>query len=475
MPALTDLFIPKHTHFGLSIGRTWIRAVEVSPENKVRTAAEIQIPEGIFKDGVLVNTLVFKDLLHKLVAAGKFSSNYVMVCFPEVYAYSREHNLPLIPLSDVREAISYQVKDLFPFPEEDIYFDWKLVEQSAENLKVVVVAIQKKILDTIVPALIDIGLKPVSFEPGASALSRLLVFNPGQHAIVTEINYRGAYVSVVAGKKTLFTTIVNHPQGETDEVFFTNINQTVLEVITYYKNKGILAEKNTTIVLTGDLASTQFADKMKPHFPYPIELLMTAISNPAFNKAFAVAISPIAPPEDENSINLLPPEIQKKYDRERESIFYRNLFGRSGIVLGIFLVCSIMLFAFLTFERQRLESRVKSITDITASQKPDTQKLLLLNAQAKNIVELAQMRKTARDKLQVITNLLPPTIHITQWEFDDTKQQFILQGEAESRTDLLDFKSKLDASDEFDRITLPLDSLELARNSRFSISFLVKE
>jgi len=193
------------------------------------------------------------------------------------------------------------------------------------------------------------------------------------------------------------------------------------------------------------------------------------------DKAFAVAISPIAPPEDENSINLLPPEVQKKYDRERERIFYRNLFGRSGIVVGVFLLFSILVFTFLTFERQRLEARVTAITDITSSQKPDTQKLLLLNAQAKNIVELAPRRKTARDKLQVIANLLTPTVHITQWEFDDTKQQFILQGEAESRIDLLDFKSRLDASDEFDRITLPLDSLELARNSRFSISFLVKE
>lgn len=474
MPAFIDLFLPKTKHFGLSIGRTSIRGVEINSKGTVRVAKEVLLPDGVFESGVLINTEVFIQALTKLLEAAKFSTRYVAICFSEAHAYTRQLSLPVIPVDEIGEAVSWHVKDLFPFPPDEIYFDWKLIESGAEEYKIAVVAIQKKVLDSVFTALVRCGLKPLSFEPGAAALSRLLLFSPNQYVLVTEINRKGAYVTLVEGKKVLFTTVVNYTSEDTQETYLKNINQTISEIAFFYKNKGILKDESTSVLLTGELASQDWVNSMKEGVGYQIQILKTQIPNPAFNKAYAVAVSPVEAPIDENTINLLPEEIQKRYDLERNNIFYQNLLMRTCMALFVLVVISLSSFILLAVERQKLDSQVKRLTGITSTQKSDTQKLLLLNAQAKNIVSLSALRTTPKDKLAVINSILPAEVHISQWEYDDGKQAFTIQGEAKDRSELLTLKNKLEASDEFGNITLPLGSLESPKNTRFSITFNTK-
>lgn len=475
MPAITDFFVPKHRHFGLSIGRTSIRGVEVDARGRIKALAEIALPDTVFQGGILVEKNIFIEHLKKLIAAGKFSTKYVAVCFSEAHAYSREHAVPLIAHNEIHEAISWHVKDLFPFPEEDIYFDWKLIEATEKENKVLVVAIQKNFLDTLLDALISTGLKPLSCEPGAAAVSRLLIFKPGQHALVTEINRRGAYVTLVEGSKTLFTTVVNYTNTDTAESYLKNITQTILEVADYYKNKGIIKDESTAVVLTGEVVSNDWVQKMSTLVSYPVQILTTPVNNPAFNKAYAVAISTVAPPDDEKTINLLPSSIQQYYDRERRNVFYTSLLIRTAVILGIFCGISILALIAVSLQRQQLEARVKSLTAETTATSPDTQNLLLLNAQAKNIVDLAQLRATPKDKLVIIGSLLSDPIKVAQWDYDDRKLTYSIVGDAADRSDLLNFKNKLDASDEFAKVTLPLGSLETPKNVHFEISFITKK
>jgi Tfp pilus assembly PilM family ATPase len=475
MPAWPILFTPKQRHFGLSIGRTSFRGVEVDSRGVVKGSAEVILPESIFSKGALVNQQAFVASLKQLVAQGKFTTPYVTVCFSEAHAYSREHTLPIIPVSEVHEAVAWKIKDLFPFAEEDIYFDWKLLEKTETQYRIAIVAVQKQVLDEQLDALISVGLKPLSFEPGAAAVSRLLVFKPGQHALVTEVNRRGAYVTLVEGEKTLFTTVINYTSEDTPQSYLKNIAQTTLDVVAYYKNKGVLQSEAPVVILTGELASEQWARSAQSLVPFAIKMLNTPIHNPAFNKAYAVAVSEVKPPNDIHTINLLPPNIQMFYDQERDQIFYSALLTRVTIFLFFLLVGAVGAFALITLERQRLDARVKTLTASVNSQKPDTQNLLLLNAQAKMIVALAPLRQTVKDKLLVMQNLLPATIAITQWEYDDQKLQFMITGDAQDRADLVAFKNKLEESEEFTRVSLPLGSLESPKNVHFALTFVLKK
>jgi len=473
---LPNLFIPKHKYFGLAIGRSSLRGLELTSSGKVRLMVEMGFPREVFSAGILVKKDILIDSLKKLYIAGKFTTPYVAVSFSEVYAYSREYAIPKISKEEIHEAVSWHVKDLFPFPADDLYFDWKIIETNETEYKLAVVAVQKKVLDPLVGALKEVGLKPLSFEPGASAIARLLLLKPGEHALVTEINKRGAYVTLVEGEKSIFTTVVNYTQTDTIDIYLGNICQTISEISQYYIDKGIIkAEEQLQIILTGELANSELASKIDSCSKYKSKLLSVITNNPAFNKAYAVAAGKIAPPMDPETINLLPNDLQTFYDQERKAIFLKGLLARVSIsMLVVFLIS---LFAFLAVSNLRinLDNRVKFLTNATKTEEGKTQNLLLLNAQAKDIVALAPMRKTPKDELLAILKLVNDKIIITGWDYDDAKLTFSLSGTAVSREELLNFRDQLEASEVFIKVMLPLGSLETPENVRFTITFVTKE
>ncbi|MEK7165699.1 MAG: pilus assembly protein PilM [Patescibacteria group bacterium] len=470
---LLNTLLPKRAHFGLSIGRTSLRGIELNIKGAVKTISEVPLPADLVDTQGVINKEVLTAATKQLLAAGKFTTSYVAVCFSEIYAYSREFLLPVVSKEEIHEAVSWHVKDLFPFPESEIYFDWKLLSQNEKEYQISVVAVQRKILDSMIEAFVAAGLKPIRFEPGTSAISRLLKTKSDESVLITEINRKGAYVSLVRSKEAIFTTVVNFAVTDTPESFLTNIGITVGEITSYFQSKGQI-KQTISILLTGELATAEWAKALSAETHLTTQILNNEIVNPAFNKAYVAAMTPVAPPRDETSINLIPETVQMRYDGERTQLFYRALLTRTGLVVGMITFFCISAFVVIRFERNKLETQLKRLSQTLDSQNADTQQLLLLNAQAKNIVALAPLRKTPKDKLLAIMSLIPEEISISQWEYEDVKQQFMISGTSKQRSTLLLFKQKLEQSDEFAKITLPLGALESPENVRFTITFITK-
>lgn len=476
MKSLPDLFVPRRHHFGLSIGRTSLRAVETDRDGNVHFAAEILLPDNVFNEGVLVDKQVFVAALNKLLSSKKFTTKYVAVCFSEIYAFSREYILPLIPFDEIHEAVSWKVKDLFPFPEGELYFDWRLLEINEKEYKTIVISVPKKILDPLVEVLNSVGLKPISFEPGSVGIAKLLHLKNGQQALVTEVNRKGAYVTLVEGEKSLFTTVVNfHQNIETQQIYQQNIIDTIREIVSYYTTKGILKENSLQIVLTGEFALEAWVKSIAAQFKYPIKILTTQIKYPAFNRAYAMAISETSTPYDTETVNLLPTSLQELYESEWRTNFYKSVGWRTSIVVFILFLIACGSFLSLNLKRQTLEKQIISLSEKMKNKPAQTQKILLLNAQANMIVQLAPLRISPVEKFEIIKSLLDENIKITQWEYDDSKLKFTLNGVAQDRNSLIVFKNKLEQSDEFIKVILPLDSLEVASNTRFTLNFITKK
>ncbi len=474
MISLPNLFLPKRNHFGLSVGRTSLRAVELDHARKVRALAEVAVASDVFSEGIILKSDEFVAALNKLLAVGKFSTPYVNVCFSETQAYTREYTLPLVLSAEMHEAISWHVKDLFPFPEDDIYFDWKLLESGTKEYKVSVVAVQKKVLDPLTQALISAGLKPLSFEPGASAIARLLQLKTNQFVFITEINRQVAYVTLVQGEKSLFTTVINYVAEDTSETYLKTIIQTIADIVTYYKRKGTLTSDKVNIILTGEVASAEWVISMQRCVTNEVTLLTTPVNHPAYNKAYAAALSEVAPPYDPDTINLIPTSLQRYYDTERNFRYYKALLLRTLFITCCLFLVTLGAFIAVSIHRQQLEARGKLLTAQSKLQKGNTQNVLSLNSQAKNIVTLAPLRLTPKDKIQVLQSVIPEGITITGWEYDDSKLMYSLSGVAQKREDLLIFRNKLEQTEEFTKVTLPLGSLELPLNVQFTITFVTK-
>lgn len=462
-------------HFGLSIGRGSLRAVEVDKRGNVQKIAEVLIPADVFQQGVLQNKEVFVQSIKKLLEISKITTKYVAVCFSEAHAYSREYSIPLIHQEEVSEAISWHLKDLFPFPPDEIYYDWKLAETTATEHKIIVTAVQKQMIDPLVDAFISLGLKPLSFEPGASVISKLLKFNKDQKTLITEINRGGAYVTLVEENKSRFTTVINYTAEDTPETYIANIAQTIQELSHYYLVRKIVPSEIVDVILTGELASDAMIKQLSVTVKNPLRILITPVANPAFNKAYSMAVSHIMPPQDIQTINVLPPEIQSRYDAQRNHDFYMSLLGRLLVFTLILMSVSLTAFMTVTINRQQLDKKVKTLSNYVKTQKPDTQKVLTLNATAQQVVNLAPLRTTPKEKILILASILPDAIVIDSWSFEDSKQLFMLNGKAQNRDALLSFKQKLEMTGEFAKINLPLESLVSENDIDFSLSFITKK
>ncbi|MFC1626653.1 hypothetical protein ACFL1P_00450 [Patescibacteria group bacterium] len=468
MVSLPDLILPKKKYFGLSIDRTSIRGIEVDDKRHIKSNAEILFTEELFTGNLLLKPDVFTKSLIQLKEVGKFSSNFSIVCFPEAFAYTRALTLPSINPHELHEAVMWRIKELFPFPESDIYIDWRIVDKKEQEFSLSVVAVQKKILDPILSSIHSAGIKPLRFEPGGLAIARLLVIPSDKHTLVLEINKNVAYVTLVEGRSALFTTLVNYRSNDTIATFIARINQTLKEISLFYIQKGVLKEGEIEITLTGEVVTPDWV----PHIIYPAKILETPINNPAYNKSFAVSIARVVPPSDPDTINLLPAAMQQYYDNERNTQFYQNILIRVLIVVVLFSVLSLALFTSIRLEQQKLEQQVIQLTGLAQDQPSSLKRLLLLNAQAVDIVSLAPLRITPAEKIQMISTLLPEGIVISQWLYDDSKLQYTFVGIADTRDTLLQFKDALETSEEFENVVLPLGTLEMPIDVQFEITFI---
>lgn len=469
MQSLPDRILPREKTFGVAIDVTSVRGVELDRAGKVvEHVAEVKFPKSVFQNGIVVEPKVLQQSFEQLKQLGKFSTSYVSVAVPESFAYTRELQIPVIPLTEVREAVDWKARELFPFPRESMYIDWRLLGQDESNLQLSVVAVLKESIDPIVAALHAAGLKPLTVEPDASLLAKIVGVASPQHAIVTDINRHGALVTLVEGDKAIFTTVVPFTQQDTPKSYLDHIKQTLAEVTTFYRQKKVIIEKDVEIVLTGDVASDSWLNEL----PHPAKILRTPIRNPAFTKAYATAVFAGRKPVFSERINVLPDGIKRQHETERKILFYKTLFGRASAVVGAYIVVVAVILGILMLERTENERIIAETSlRIEAQQSQSSRSLLALNGAARSIVALAPFKATPRESLEAFLALIPEDITIQSIEYDDQSLSFSIAGVATDREGLLAFKSILEESPQFTKVILPLAVLELSETIPFTMTF----
>ncbi|MBI4058244.1 hypothetical protein HY408_00585 [Candidatus Gottesmanbacteria bacterium] len=473
MNILPRILSAKKSRFGLVIGRDTLRAVELDFRGKVNVSIEVPFADTVFNKGVLVDKTQFVSSLQRMIRDGHFSSPYVTVCFSEGYAYSREYDLPELPLEEIHEAVAWKVKDLFPFPEEELYFDWKILSTD-KTIKVGVMAVQKKILNPLIEAFHTVKLKPISFQPGASAIATMLSLKIEEQALLIDLSKHESYVTLVEGEKSLFTSIVPFTSSDTSSSYLANITQTISETVRYYMQKGILKQSVPQIILSGELATTEWAKALAENVQIPVKILNTSLQNPSFNTAFAAARGIIASPYDIYSINLLPTVLQKTYNTEQTRQLGGLLITQFTVLTLILFSISIFFYLGMNLKQQTIEGKIGEVNETSQEQTPNTQVLLQFNAQAKKIVELDVVRDTPVDDLITLKSLVPEGIGVNQISYNDSKLLYTLAGTARERDSLLLFRQKLEQSGNFTKVILPLETLETPENISFTISFIKK-
>ena len=206
--------MPK-TRIGLDVGSTAVRAAELaegSPPTVVR-AAQVPLPAGAVENGEVREVEAVSEGLRELWTRGGFKSRKVWMGVGNQRVVVREIALPTMPEKELRQSLGFQVQEFIPMPVDDAVLDYHLIEElevdGRQMLRLLLVAAQKAMVDTLVTSATNAKLEPMGLDLVPFAMVRAV----GATGAGMELERAGDEAVVDVGAHV--TNIVVHAAGET--------------------------------------------------------------------------------------------------------------------------------------------------------------------------------------------------------------------------------------------------------------------
>jgi type IV pilus assembly protein PilM len=206
--------VPK-TRIGLDVGSTAVRAAELaegSPPTVVR-AAQVPLPAGAVENGEVRDVEAVSEGLRELWTRGGFKSRKVWMGVGNQRVVVREIALPTMPEKELRQSLGFQVQEFIPMPVDEAVLDYHLIEEievdGRQMLRLLLVAAQKAMVDTLVMSATNAKLEPMGLDLVPFAMVRAV----GATGAGMELERFGGEAVVDIGAHV--TNIVVHAAGET--------------------------------------------------------------------------------------------------------------------------------------------------------------------------------------------------------------------------------------------------------------------
>ncbi len=220
---------------GLDLGLDRLRAVEVKNADKSRPivtrAASVPLPEGAVVSGEVREIHTVAAAIKKLWSTGGFSSKEVVIGVGNQRVLARDLSVPKMPLSQIREALPFQVQDMLPVPVNEALLDFYPVSEGVGDSGAVVhglliAAIKESVLAN-VNSVRQAGLNPVQVDLIPFALTRVLARGSAGRGTIVIVDIGGSTTNVVVATDGVPQFVRMIPAGGQD---LTNALSTRLEI-----------------------------------------------------------------------------------------------------------------------------------------------------------------------------------------------------------------------------------------------------
>jgi type IV pilus assembly protein PilM len=179
LPPPTYLTMPS---IGVDISDTSLKYISFHPVRKEGTKrtlkqwGDIAIPSGIVHRGQVNEPKQLAAALAEFKS--KTKAEFINVSLPEERAYLFETEIKRnTPIKEIKSLLEFRLEENVPIPSKDVYFDYVLLpgDEKKQNIKVAVAAYARETIEHYYGACVDSGLRPVSFEVEAQAMTRAAV------------------------------------------------------------------------------------------------------------------------------------------------------------------------------------------------------------------------------------------------------------------------------------------------------------
>ncbi len=176
-----EFFPFKLNSFGFDISDLSAKIVKLDKKNGkyfFSFFGDFRIEKGLIEQGIIKDEEALAENLEeglKKIKAEKLKTKYVIFCLPEEKNLSQVIEMPDLPREDLEKALLFEIENYLPFPPTENYFDFiKLPSEKEKKCNVLILAYEKKIVESYFRVLKRIKLEPVVFEPEILSLGRLI-------------------------------------------------------------------------------------------------------------------------------------------------------------------------------------------------------------------------------------------------------------------------------------------------------------
>jgi type IV pilus assembly protein PilM len=212
-------FYKKPQAFGLDISDSSIKIVQLKKKvsgYKLISYNRTDLPSGIIKDGEIQQE---KELVKYIKQAidetngKKIKTNYAVCSLPEQHSFIKILQMPQMSMAELQNAIKWEAEANIPFPLDEVYIDWQIIEPVKNHLDhfdILINAVPKKIINQYVNVLHRAGIQPVVFETESFASITSLIKNEFslKPILAMDLGFDRTSFSVFAGDSIRFTSSI---------------------------------------------------------------------------------------------------------------------------------------------------------------------------------------------------------------------------------------------------------------------------
>ena len=376
----------------------------------------------------LVNTFISKHQIDK----GRVSA-----AMPREKVIARFMRLPVAAKENLAKVLEYEMPKYVPFEREEIYFDYYLLKEEKDWLRLFAVFARKTEVDPYVSLLKKIGIQPISLQIPSVAALNLFFYNRGggdnETSVLMDVTDPFFEMNLIQGKDW----------RESFHLPLAKEEKEAKMISTFKRSEDAYPAESSTFFVYGMnadetiLTSLKKTNQLKGVLLPPMDRILGEWQGSKPYGIYASIGVPlrglISPRVD---LNLLPPEMRKKVRQ----------IGKPLLILLIFLA----LFFGLTWGAGTIVHYRKEWNAVDAEikkRRPEVEALEKLQKQKddfrKEMAELDQIRSGEISKVEVLeelTRVLPETTWI--WNLKYHGKEIELSGFADSASDLIPLLDK---------------------------------
>ncbi|WP_017300233.1 type IV pilus assembly protein PilM [Nodosilinea nodulosa] len=211
MDSLKAIFSRKPRGVGIELTPEKVNLARLKKQGtalKLETLASVELAEGVYEEGQILDTAAMADAIQTVLAESKLKVKQATTAIPG-RAITRVIPVPAeLDDEELREMVLNQEASLYlPFPREEADVDYQKLgyfvdEDGIEKVQVLLVAVRKDLTDPYIEVFQQAGLMLNVLETSSFALIRtireqLRQFTPQEAAAVVDIEFENTEISIV--------------------------------------------------------------------------------------------------------------------------------------------------------------------------------------------------------------------------------------------------------------------------------------